>query len=86
MTECPQPSWFNDKKHPLWPIIKMGAAVIALNVTALTVILMMRANKFDADELKNIVAFAGTIVSIFGGGLAVYNKVSAKKSGDETDA
>lgn len=69
MTECPvppRPSWFHDKKHPLWPIIKMGAAVIAVNVTVLTLILAKNATKFDADEIKNIGAFAG-VISVIGG-------------------
>jgi hypothetical protein len=65
----------------------MGAAAIVLNVTVLTMVLVFRANKFDADELKNIAAFAGVITTVGSAALGVYKKlVDRKSNGDGTEA
>jgi hypothetical protein len=61
----------------------MGAAAIVLNVTVLTMVLLFNANKFDADELKNIGAFAGAITAIGGVAVKVYKSFMDRKSGGD---
>jgi hypothetical protein len=54
-----------------------------LNVTVLTMVLVFRANKFDADELKNIAAFAGVITTVGSAALGAYKKFMDHKAGGD---
>lgn len=62
-TEFVQVSWWSDKEHPVWNMMKPVAYALALGI-----ILKMTATHFDSGEVKTIVGtfVAGVIFEGFG--------------------